>query len=64
MNEKKIVTGSKEFAESIIDTVREPLIVLDKDLKVVSASRSFYQVFKVKPAATLGQYIYDLGNKQ
>lgn len=64
MNEKKMVTGSSEFAESIIDTVREPLIVLDKDLRVVSAGRSFYRVFKVKPAETLGQHIYDLGNKQ
>ena len=64
MNEKKILTGSREFAESIINTVREPLIVLDKDLRVVSASSSFYEVFKVKPAETLGQYIYDLGNHQ
>jgi PAS domain S-box-containing protein len=64
MNEKKIVTASREFAEDIIDTVREPLIVLDKDLLVIAASRSFYEVFKVKPAATLGQYIYDLGNHQ
>jgi PAS domain S-box-containing protein len=64
MNEEKIVTGSREFAESIIDTVREPLIVLDKDLTVVSANRSFYGVFKVKQAETLGQHIYDLGNKQ
>jgi len=64
MSDRRIVTGSREFAESIIDTVREPLIALDKDLRVVSASRSFYQVFKVKPAETLGQHIYDLGNKQ
>jgi len=35
-----------EYAESIINTVREPLIVLDKDLVVVLASRSFYEVFK------------------
>jgi len=53
-----------EYAESIIDTVREPLIVLDQDLRVVTASRSFYEVFKVNPKETLGQLIYDLGNKQ
>jgi len=64
MNEKKIVTGSREFAESIIDTVREPLIALDQDLRVVSASRSFYEVFKVNPEETLGRHFYDLGNKQ
>jgi len=52
------------YAESIINTVREPLISLDQDLRVVSVSRSFYDVFKVKPEETVGQLIYDLGNKQ
>ena len=37
---------------------------LDQDLRVVTASRSFYEVFKVKPEETVGQHIYDLGNKQ
>ena len=55
---------AREFAESIINTVREPLIALDQDLRVVSASRSFYEFFKVKPEETVGQLIYDLGNKQ
>ena len=53
-----------EFAESMINTVREPLISLDQDLRVVTVSRSFYEVFKVKPEETVGQLIYDLGNKQ
>jgi PAS domain S-box-containing protein len=53
-----------EFAESIINTVREPLIALDQDLRVVKVSRSFYDLFKVEPAETMGQLIYDLGNKQ
>jgi two-component system CheB/CheR fusion protein len=61
---KTTVKKSLEYAESIIDTVREPLIVLDQDLRVVSASRSFYEFFKVKPEETVGQLIYDLGNKQ
>jgi len=61
---KKTVTESQEFAESVINTVREPLIALDQDLRVVSASRSFYELFKVKPEETVGQLIYDLGNKQ
>jgi PAS domain S-box-containing protein len=55
---------SREYAEDIINTLREPLIALDQDLRVVSASRSFYAVFKVNPAETVGQLIYDLGNKQ
>jgi diguanylate cyclase (GGDEF)-like protein/PAS domain S-box-containing protein len=55
---------SREFAESVINTVREPLISLDQDLRVVTVSRSFYEFFKVKPEETVGQLIYDLGNKQ
>ena len=53
-----------EYAESVINTVREPLIVLDQDLRVVTASRSFYEYFKVKPEETVGMLIYGLGNKQ
>jgi PAS domain S-box-containing protein len=40
------------------------LIALGQDLRVVTASRSFYEFFKVKPEETVGQLIYDLGNKQ
>ncbi|MDZ7696368.1 MAG: sensor domain-containing diguanylate cyclase [Deltaproteobacteria bacterium] len=53
-----------EYADSIIDTVREPFIVLNADLKVISANRSFYQIFSVKAGDTENQYIYDLGNHQ
>jgi PAS domain-containing protein len=53
-----------KYAESIINTVREPLIILDHDLKVITASRSFYEVFKVNPKETGGQLIYDPGNRQ
>jgi two-component system, cell cycle sensor histidine kinase PleC len=55
---------SREYSESVINTIREPLIVLNQDLRVVSASRSFYEFFKVKPKDTIGELIYDLGNKQ
>jgi two-component system cell cycle sensor histidine kinase PleC len=58
------VKESQEFAESVINTVREPLISLDQDLRAVTVSRSFYDFFKVKPEETVGQLIYDLGNKQ
>jgi PAS domain S-box-containing protein len=64
MVEEKIETISQEYADSIIDTVREPLIVLDQYLKVVTANQSFYTVFKVNSEETIGQLIYDLGNKQ
>jgi two-component system cell cycle sensor histidine kinase PleC len=61
---KKSADEASDFAESVINTVREPLISLDQDLRVVTVSRSFYDFFKVKPEETVGQLIYDLGNKQ
>lgn len=64
MVEPKSVEELSEFAEDIINTVREPLIILDHDLRVVKASRSFYEFFKVNQKDTIGTLIYDLGNKQ
>lgn len=64
MSAKLVAEEALRYAESIINTIREPLIVLDHDLRVVTASRSFYEFFKVKPEETVGQLIYDLGNKQ
>ena len=61
---KKLEKDALAFAESIINTIRQPLIILDQDLRVITASRSFYKFFKVKPEDTIGQLIYDLGNKQ
>ena len=52
------------FAENIINTVREPLLALDQDLRVVKANRSFYNFFKVTDSETIGNLIYDLGNNQ
>jgi len=52
------------YAESIVDTVREPLLVLDGDLRVRSANQSFYATFHVSQEDTVGQLLYDLGNRQ
>ena len=46
---KQSADEASDFAESVINTVREPLISLDNDLRVVAVSRSFYEFFKVKP---------------
>jgi len=54
MYAKKNTSRSRELSESIINTVREPLIILDHDLRVVTASRSFYEFFNVKPEETVG----------
>lgn len=56
--------SARELAEGIVDAVREPLLVLDAALRVVSASRAFYRTFQVTPVATQGSLIYDLGNRQ
>ncbi len=56
--------STRIYTENIIETMREPLLVLDADLKILSANRSFYATFKVNPGETVGSYIYDLGNRQ
>jgi PAS domain S-box-containing protein len=59
-----IVQEAREYAESIVNTVREPLVILDADLRVVFANRSFYQTFQVSPKETERRLIYELGNRQ
>ncbi len=54
----------KEYADGIVHTVRDPLLVLDGDLRVKTASPSFYQFFKVTKEHTLGHLIYELGGHQ
>jgi two-component system CheB/CheR fusion protein len=52
------------YAKSIVDTVREPMLVLDGKLRVKTASRAFYYTFGVSREATEGRFLYDLGNGQ
>jgi len=54
----------QEYTESIVETIREPLLVLASDLRVLSANRSFYDTFKVTLKETTGNLIYNLGNRQ
>ena len=63
-DEKRKLETSIEFFDSFLDSIREPLVILDPDLKVVKANHSFYQVFDVKPDETEGLLIYDIGNHQ
>ncbi|MGE0087369.1 MAG: sigma-54 interaction domain-containing protein [Desulfococcaceae bacterium] len=53
-----------EIFDNILGSIREPLIVLDSELKVVKANQSFYRTFNVRPDETEGNLIYDLGNRQ
>src|SRR6188508_1396997 len=54
----------QNYAQNIVDTVREPLLILDATLRVQSANRAFYQTFHVSAAETEGRLIYELGNGQ
>jgi len=58
------VKDGRMLAAAIVDTLREPLVVLDRDLRVVAASRSFYRTFGVEPQNTIGRMLYDLGDGQ
>lgn len=56
--------GVESYAQNIVDTVRESILVLDQDLRVVSANRSFYRTFQATAPDTLGRPVYDLGDGQ
>jgi len=58
------VPDARKLAHAILDTVREPLVILDQDLRVVAASQSFYLTFKVKADHAEGKLLYDLGDGQ
>ena len=54
----------ENYAQNIVDTVRESILVLDRDLRVISANPSFYRTFQVTAPDTEGRLIYDLGDGQ
>lgn len=58
------ITESRDYAEAIVATLREPLLILDKNLRVQKANTAFYKTFLVNEKDTEGVLIYDLGNKQ
>ncbi|HEY8097625.1 MAG TPA: chemotaxis protein CheB [Methylobacter sp.] len=58
------IQEARLLAEGIVNTVREPLIVLNAELIVITASRSFYQYFQVTAEQTVGRPIYELGDGQ
>lgn len=56
--------AARKLSEAIVDTIREPLLVLTPELEVVAASRAFYHFFRVEAAGTLGLPIYEIGSGQ
>lgn len=59
-----LLNESYDYSEAVIDTMHDPMVVLDKNLRVKSASKIFYKKFKVSEEETEGMLLYDLGNKQ
>lgn len=64
MKPTPLVEDIETYAQDIVDTVREPLLMLDTSLRVRSANRAFYQTFQVSSEETENRLIYELGNGQ
>jgi two-component sensor histidine kinase len=58
------IEDERTLTQAIVDTIREPLLVLDKDLRVVLASRSLYKTFRMDSQDVQGRPAYDLGDGQ
>ena len=55
---------ARDFAEAVVATVREPLIVLDADLRVRTANRSFYELFQIESKDVVGHHIYEIDGRR
>jgi len=65
--QKKAIAAADQaagFAEAVVETVRQPLLVLDQDLKIVGANPAFCRHFQTSPEETVGTRIYELGHNQ
>jgi two-component system CheB/CheR fusion protein len=58
------VRAARDYAEAIISTMRQPMLVLTAELRVKTANRAFYRLFATSPTETENQFIYELGNRQ
>lgn len=61
---KRLWEESWTYIKTVVDVVRGPTLILDKDLRVVAANESFYQTFQVETKDTEGKIVYELGNGQ
>lgn len=61
---EQLIQDKVDYCDCIIATLREPFIVLDHDLRIKTANRSFYAAFRMSPEETENQLIYDLDNRQ
>ncbi|NKE70003.1 sensor histidine kinase [Candidatus Manganitrophus noduliformans] len=61
---ERALQAALTYADGIIDTIREPLLILDAKMRIKRANRSFYETFRVSPDETEHHSLYDLGNGQ
>lgn len=61
---EKIWSTGWTYIRHVVDTAREPFLLLDENLKILTANESFYRTFDVHRKETEGQFVYDLGNGQ
>jgi len=61
---KKYWGDSFTYIKTVVDVVREPVLILDEELRVLAANESFYNTFKVNVRNTEGKIVYELGNGQ
>jgi len=61
---EKIWQVSWTYIRTVVDTIREPFLILDKDLRVIAANETFYTTFKVPKGETENQLLYKLGDGQ
>jgi two-component system CheB/CheR fusion protein len=61
---REVIEKSRDFAKNVLETINEPLVVLNSDLQVVMANPAFYQTFKVKPAQVVKKPIFEVGDRQ
>jgi PAS domain-containing protein len=61
---ERLWSESWAYIKTVVDTVREPFLILDKNLCVMAANESFYRTFKVEEKDTVNKLVYELGNRQ
>ena len=64
LSDRGLIDDAPLLAEAIVDTIRQPLLLLDPNLKLVLANRGFYLTFHADPEETVERKVYDLGNGQ
>ena len=61
---KRSLEESRSYTVTLIESAREPILVLDSNLRVITANNSFYRTFLVEPSQTEGGFVYELGDGQ